>query len=371
MVATMQRIKSVIKVSIVGVLLNLLLVGLKAFVGAVSGSISIITDAVNNLSDSISSIVTIIGVVLAGKKPDKEHPYGHGKFEYVTALIIAVIIFGTGISLLVESVRKMIYPEVANFDLPMLIIIFAGILVKVFLSSYFTRRGKALKSDPLVASGKDALFDVIISTGTLVGALITFFFGFTIDGWIGLVISALVIKSAVEIATDSINNIVGTRTDSAFASEVKKLISKEKQVLGVYDLILHHYGPEKIIGSVHIEVEDDMTAREIHLLTRKIAETVFNKFGIILTIGIYATNTETTEYAKIKSDIKSLIKGYKTILQMHGFYVDSDKMQISFDLVFDFAEKDSSEIIKKIAGALEEKYPKYIVNIIEDKDFSD
>ncbi|MBR1802348.1 cation transporter [Candidatus Saccharibacteria bacterium] len=367
----MQRIKDVIKVSLVGIILNLVLVGFKAFVGLVSGSISILSDAANNLSDSISSLVTIIGVILAGKKPDKEHPYGHGKFEYVSALIIAVIIFGTGTSLLVESVRKIIIPEVANFDLPMLAIIFAGILVKIFLAKYFKIRGEKLKSDSLVASGKDALFDVIISTGTLIGALITYFSGITIDGWIGLAVSALVIKSAVEIAGDAINNIVGTRTDSNFSAEIKKAVSKDKTVLGVYDLTLHHYGPEKVIGSVHIEVNDDLTAREIHLLTRKISEEIYKKYGVILTIGIYATNTEKTEYAEIKQEIKNLIKNYPTILQMHGFYVDSDKMLINFDLVFDFNEKENSKIISSISKNLEEKYPKYRVQIVEDKDFSD
>lgn len=367
----MQRIKDIIKISTVGIILNLILVGFKAFVGLVSGSISILSDAINNLSDSISSLVTIIGVLLAGKKPDKEHPYGHGKFEYVSALIIAVIIFGTGVSLLIESVRKTISPEVATFNLSMLLIIFAGILVKVFISIYFKRRGKALKSDSLVASGKDALFDVIISTSTLIGALVTYFFGITIDGWIGLAVSALVIKSAIEIASDAINNIVGTRTDSTFASDVKKAVTKEKQVLGAYDLILHHYGPERIIGSIHIEVDDNMTAKEIHLLTRKISENIYKKFGIILTIGIYATNTEKTEYVEIKNEIKNLISKYKTILQMHGFYVDSKEMTISFDLVFDFSERNVDGIISEIKSTMKTKYPKYHINIIEDKDFSD
>lgn len=367
----MNRIKEVIKVSLVGIISNLVLVGFKTFVGLVSGSISILSDAINNLSDTASSIVTIIGVILGGKKPDKEHPYGHGKFEYVSALIIAVIIFGTGVSLLIESVQKIINPEVAKFDISMLIIIFAGILVKIFLSIYFQKRGKTLKSDSLIASGKDAMFDVVISTGTLIGALITYFSGITIDGWIGLAVSALVIKSAIEIATDSIDNIVGTRTDSTFSSDVKKLIMQEKEVLGAYDLILHHYGPERIIGSVHIEVNDKMTAKEIHLLTRRISENVYKKFGIILTIGIYATNTEETEYVEIKETIKTLIKKYSTILQMHGFYVDSEKMLVSFDLVFDFKERNVEKIISEITEKLEEKYPKYHINIIEDKDISD
>lgn len=199
----MGRTKNVIKVSLVGIVLNLVLVGFKAFIGVVSGSIAILTDAVNNLSDSISSLVTILGVILAKKKPDKKHPKGHAHLEPASALVIAAIILVTGISLLAESVHKIISPEIANFDVSMLVIIFAGILVKVFLSRHFIKRGKALKSPSLVASGKDAMFDVIISTGTLIGALITFFFGITIDGYIGLVISALVMKSAVEIALEN------------------------------------------------------------------------------------------------------------------------------------------------------------------------
>ena len=203
----MQRTKAVIKVSLLGILLNLILAGFKAFVGFVSGSISILSDAANNLSDSIASIVTIIGVILARKKPDKGHPHGHGHFEPVSAVVISVIILATGLSLLYESILKIITPEIAEFDLLMLAIIFAGILVKVFLSRHFIHRGKSLKSTSLVASGKDAFFDVLISTGTLIGALITYFSGITIDGWISLVISAVVIKSAIEIATENIPKI--------------------------------------------------------------------------------------------------------------------------------------------------------------------
>lgn len=367
----MQRTKSVIKTSLVGIVLNLILVGMKAFVGLVSGSISILSDAANNLSDSISSIITIVGVILAGKKPDKEHPYGHGKIEYISALVIAIIIFGTGVSFLVESVQKIFKPEVSQFDIPMVAILFVGILVKVFLGFYFKKRGEALKSDSLIASGQDALFDVVISTSTLIGAIITIGFGVTIDGWIGVVVSALIIKSAIEIAGGSVNDIIGTRTDSAFSNEIKKTVSKEKAVLGVYDLILHHYGPNRIIGSVHIEVDDKMTAKEIHVLTRRISENVYKKYGIILTIGIYASNSDNSEYAKIKDEINELIKGYDTILQMHGFYVDSEKKIISFDLVFDFSEKHIPEIIETISENIKSKHPKYKINIIEDKDFTD
>lgn len=199
----MHRTRAVIKTSLLGILLNLILAGFKAFVGTASGSISIFSDAINNLSDSVSSIVTICGVILARKKPDKGHPHGHGHFEPVSAVVISIIIFATGLSLLYESIQKIINPEVATFSLPMLAIILAGIVVKIFISKHFINRGKTLKSSSLVASGKDAFFDVLISSGTLIGALITYFSGITIDGWISLLISAVVIKSAIEIALEN------------------------------------------------------------------------------------------------------------------------------------------------------------------------
>lgn len=199
----MHRTRAVIKTALLGILLNLILAGFKSFVGTASGSISIISDAINNLSDSVSSIVTICGVILARKKPDKGHPHGHGHFEPISAVVISIIIFTTGLSLLYESIQKIINPEVASFSLPMLSIILAGIVVKIFISRHFINRGKTLKSSSLVASGKDAFFDVLISSGTLIGALITYFSGTTIDGWISLLISAVVIKSAIEIAIEN------------------------------------------------------------------------------------------------------------------------------------------------------------------------
>lgn len=199
----MGRTRNVVRVSIVGILLNLLLVGFKLFVGLVSGSISILSDAFNNLSDTASSIVTIFGVIIGSKKPDEGHPHGHKHFEHLSTFIVSVLIFIAAITLIIESIKKIIEPEVANFDAPMLVIIFAGILVKIFQSWYFTHRGKKLRSHALIASGKDAFFDAIISTGTLVGALITFFFGITVDGWIGAFVSIFMLKSAIEIALES------------------------------------------------------------------------------------------------------------------------------------------------------------------------
>lgn len=365
----MSRQKEVIKVSIIGIVVNLFLVGFKAFVGLVSGSISIISDALNNLSDAVSSIVTIVGMIFASRKPDKKHPYGYGKLEHVSALVIGVIIFGTGFSLIMESLNKIRQPEVADFNILMLFIIAVGVVAKLFLGLFVKKKGEKLKSGSLIASGKDALFDVLISTSTLVGALITYFFGVTIDGWIGLVISILIIKTSVGIVSENMSLIIGERIDSEFSNKIKKAVMENKEVLGAYDLVLHQYGPEKIIGSIHIEVSDDLTAREIHILTREITERIYKKFGAVLTIGIYATNTGETDYARIKTYIKQLVGKYKNVSQLHGYYIDRKKKIISFDLVFSFEEKNVEKIVSEITEKINKKYPEYNVNIIPDADY--
>ena len=367
----MNRLKKIIKVSIIGIITNIFLVIFKAIIGFISGSISIIMDALNNLSDALSSIITIIGMILSGKKPDKKHPYGYGKIEYLSSLTIAIIILATGASSLIESIKKIKNPTIATFTPIMLIIIIVGIITKLLLGKYVKKQGEKLNSDSLIASGSDALFDSIISLSTLISALISYIFKLSIDGYLGVIISIIIIKSAIEIILDSFNNIIGTRIENNLSLKIKQSINKYKEVLGTYDLILHEYGPEKMIGSIHIEIKDDLNAKDIHSLTRKITEEIYEDFGVILTVGIYATNTYNDEYAKIKKNIRSILKKYPTIIQFHGYYVDSDTSQISFDLIFDFKEKESLKIKNEIINKLNKLYPNYDFNIIIDNDFSD
>lgn len=366
-----MRQKEIVKVSFIGILTNVVLVGFKAAVGFLSGSISIIMDALNNLSDALSSIITIIGMFFAGKAPDKEHPYGHGKIEYITSLIIAAFVLITGITSLYESIIKIIKPSIASYTPVMLLIILVAVFVKYTLGRFVKKRGRDLNSDSLIASGSDAQFDSIISLSTLVGALISYIFKFSIDGYLGVIISLVIIKSGYEIVADSFNNIIGIRIDSEFSKKLKKYITSYDEVLGCYDLILHQYGPEKIIGSIHIEVNDDLTAKSIHSLTRKISEDVFLKYGVILTIGIYASNTDSEEHLSIKKTIKKILKDYPTIIQFHGYYVEEETKTISIDLIFDFKEKDVIKIKDKIIDKLAIKIPDYKFNIVIDNDFSD
>ena len=350
----MDREKKIIKVSILGIIVNLILVGFKAVVGLIANSIAIILDAVNNLSDALSSIITIIGTKLASKKPDKNHPYGYGRIEYFSSVLISILILFAGVTAFKESYQKMLHPQKATYSIISLIVIIVAVLVKYFFGNYVKKQGKILNSSSLVASGEDAISDSILSLSTFAAAIISLLFNISLEGYLGLIISLFIIKSSVDILKDTLNDMIGTRADPKLVKRLKMMILEYDEVQGVYDLSIHNYGPNKIIATIHIQVDDNMKAKEIHRLTRKITIDVFEKLGIILTIGIYASNDK-GEYIKIKNYINEIINAYKSIIQMHGFYVDEDINTISFDLMFNFKETKEQEIVKEIKNKLNKK----------------
>ena len=366
-----DRSKKIIQTSIIGILANLGLVALKAVVGLFANSISIIMDAVNNLSDALSSVITIVGTKLSQKKPDAKHPYGHGRVEYVTSLIISIIILIAGSVAIVESVLNIITPAEVTFTYISLILIGVAVLVKVALGLFFRYRGKKLNSEALKGSGIDALFDALLSLATLVSIAVYLIWKVNIEGYIGVIIGIFMIKSGIDVLRTSLSSIIGERTSKETAEGIKKLVCENEQVLGAYDLIVNNYGPERGIGSIHIEVNDKMTAKEIHPLTRNIALQVYEQFGIIMTIGIYASNSSDSQIVQIKEAIREEVFSHPTIKQMHGFYCDQEIKNISFDVIVDFKDKESHKTIEEIKKNLGEKFPDYHFYIVEDKDFSE
>lgn len=366
----MERDKKIVKISIRGIIVNVILVIFKMIVGLLANSVAVILDAVNNLSDALSSIITIIGTKLAGKKPDKNHPYGYGRIEYISSVIIAIIVLFAGITSLKESAEKIIKPENTNYTIFSLIIILSTVFVKYFFGRYVKKEGEKLKSSSLIASGTDAISDSFLSASTLLAAIISYFFKVSLEGYLGIIISIFILKSAIEILKETLNDMIGVRADTELTNKIKNKILKYEKIEGVYDLIIHNYGPNNIIATAHIQLDDEITAKEIHRITRNITMDIYIDYGIIITIGIYASNNK-GEYKNIKKHIQKLIKEYPNIIQMHGFYVDEEKKQISFDIIFNFDEKNPEKITKKIKKDMKTKYPKYSYNIIIDTDFSD
>lgn len=354
-----NRRKQIVKVSLVGVATNILLAGFKMLVGVIAGSIAIILDAVNNMTDVLSSVVTIVGAKLAARRPDPGHPYGHGRSEYISALLVGLIIFMAGIMALWESVPKIITPELADYSWGTIIVVVAAIITKIFLGTYFRKMGRKLNSGSLSASGIDALFDAVLSGATLVGIIVTMVWQISIDGILGVIIALFILRSSVEIVLEASGDILGRTADRDLIRKIKQQISSFPEVSGVYDLMLHNYGPADLIGSVQIQVPDDTTAKELHKLTREIKHRIFAKFGVNLTIGIYAENNDQPANQAIKQELLTLLNNYPEVRQMHAFYVDDSEKLITFDLVVDYKYQDPTKLKRRLNAALKKTFPAY------------
>lgn len=366
----MERSRKIIQTSIVGIVVNLVLIAIKMTLGFMANSIAIILDGINNMGDALSSVITIIGTKLAGRAPDKKHPYGYGRIEYLTSVLIAVIVLMAGISSIKESAEKIANPEAANYSVVMLVVLGVSVAIKFFCGRYIKAVGEEIHAQSLVASGSDSYFDSLLTLSTLIAAIISMVWGVSLEGFLGLVIAAIIIKAGVEMLLETLHSIIGVRADHELTESLKEKIGAFEGVRGVYDLTLHNYGPTEIIGSVHIEVDDVMTARDIHSLTRHITVAVYHEFGIVLTVGIYASNTSDEALMEIRSFLEEILKKYPEVLQMHGFYAESEAKAISFDLIIDFSA-DAKEVQARILAELAERYPDYNFYIIMDSDYSD
>ena len=369
--AAVQREKVIVRTSIIGILANLFLAGFKAAVGLAAHSIAVILDAVNNLSDALSSVITIVGTKLAGKEPDREHPLGYGRIEYLTAMIVAGIVLYAGITSLTESVRKILHPETADYSVLSLVIIAAAVVVKLVLGAYVKAQGKKVNSASLVASGSDASFDAILSASVLASAITFLLTGLSLEAWVGVVIACFIIKSGIEMMIETLNDILGKRTDPALAAAIKQTISEDADVHGAFDLFLYNYGPDKNYGSVHVEVNDTMTADEIDAMDRRIQVSVFKKHGVILTgIGIYSVNTRNDEAGQMRRRVLETVMAHDYALQFHGFYVNIAEKHMSFDVVLSF-DCDRMQALAELRGEIQALYPGYVVTVQGDIDVSE
>lgn len=366
----MDRKKVIVRTSVLGIVANILLAGFKAAVGLISNSIAIVLDAVNNLSDALSSVITIVGTHLAGKKPDRKHPYGHGRAEYLTAATIAVIVLYAGITSLVESVKKIIHPQTPDYSAVALSIVGVAVLVKLVLGYYVKKAGQRVSSDALIASGEDARNDAIISAATLVAAGVYLIWELPVEAWLGVVISLIIVRSGFQMLRQTISHILGERVDRELSLAVKQTITAIAPVEGAYDLILHNYGPDLLIGSVHIEIPNTMNAAEIDQLERDIVDRVADEHGVVLTgISIYSVDVTDNEIVRTREDIRRRVMSHDHVLQMHGFHMHDD--EIRFDIVIAFDAEDREGLYQAVTEELRTAYPAYRLFVTLDSDISD
>ncbi len=353
----MNRSSQIIRTSWIGIAANVLLATFKAFVGIVAGSIAIVMDAVNNLSDALSSVITIVGTKLSQRPADRNHPFGYGRVEYFSAIIIAVIVLMAGVTSCIESVKKVLEPTEPDYSTTTLVVIVASIVVKLVLGNYVKRQGKRLDSDALIASGADALFDAIVTLATLISAVVMMLWHVSLDGILGVLISVVIIKAGFEMLISPVNELLGSRLSPELVGQIKSEVMAFDGVHGVYDIILHNYGHDLMIGSLHINVLDTMSATDIHRLTRRITETLYAQHNMVITVGIYSIATGTNPMAPIQKQVMQALSAHKDVIQVHGFCYYDDEKLISVDVVPDISVHDESLLARQLTEEIKGLLP--------------
>jgi len=366
-----DRNKIIVRTSVIGIAANVFLAGFKAAVGLLSNSIAVVLDAVNNLSDALSSVITIVGTKLANRLPDKKHPFGHGRTEYISSMLVAALVLYAGVTSLVESIKKIIDPVTPDYSVVSLIIIAVAVLVKILLGRYVKKQGEKANSGALIASGSDASFDAILSASVLASALIFKFTGLSLEAYVGVIIAGFIIKAGYEMLAETLDDIIGHREDPELSIKIKRLLAEEPEVRGAYDLILNDYGPSKHLGSVHLELPDTMTVEEVDRLTRRVQARIYLETGVILTgVGVYSYNTSNDEAAVMRNAVLEKVMSHDWALQLHGFHADTEEKELRFDVVMSF-DIDPKEGLSQLYGEIQEMYPDYRVIITPDVDVTD
>ena len=360
----------IFRTSLLGILANVLLSAFKAFVGLWSHSIAIVMDAVNNLSDALSSVVTIAGTKLARREPNRKHPFGYGRFEYLSAMVIAVIVLYAGLTALVESVKKIVQPVTPDYSPAALIIVGCAVAVKVLLGRYVSNVGEKVRSDSLTNSGQDALMDAAISATTLLTAIIYLIFDLSLEAWLSAAIALYIIKSGLEMLLRTLSTILGEAVDASLARAIRDTILSHDGVQGVYDMVIHNYGPDLLIGSLHIEVPETLSADELDRLVRHLTTDVYREHHVMLNaIGIYSMNTKDPEALKALSQVRKIALSHDHVRQLHGFHIDQAEKAMRFDLVISLEAEDRYGIYKHVCDEVREAFPGYAVQVTMDTDF--
>ena len=368
----LSREKTIVRTSIIGIIANVFLAAFKAVIGLMTNSIAIVLDAVNNISDAGSSLITIIGTKLAGREPDKKHPFGYGRIEYLSAMIISAIVLYAGITSFVESVKQIIHPETPEYTAVSLVIVAVAVVVKILLGRYVKSVGVKVNSDSLVNSGEDATLDSVISASTLVAAGIFLIFHVSLEAWLGAVISIVIIRSGIEMLKDTISQILGEKNDPELARSIKQTVTGFPGVQGAYDLVLNNYGPDAWNGSIHIEVPDTYSADQLDQLIRDIQMAVYKQHQVILTaIGVYSVNTKDEEIIETRKKVLEIVFSHPYVKQMHGFYLIKDQKIMRFDIVVSFDAGDRRAVYEEVVSDVQKAFPDYTLHVAMDTDFAE
>jgi cation diffusion facilitator family transporter len=361
-----DREQQIVKASVVGIVGNSLLAAVKAFVGIASGSIAITLDAANSLVDAVSSVITLIGTKLARMAPNRDHPFGYGRIEYLASMIISALIISAGVSALTESIRSIMNPTTPDYSIVTLVVVGIAAAVKAMMGVYLKRVGKEVNSSSLVGSGMDSLMDSLVSLATLVAAILYLSLHIMIESWLAAGISLLICKSGIELLVDTLSKILGKRVSSEITDQVAREAHKVDGVLLENNVILTDNGPDRTIGSIHVTVDGNMTVAEFDSIARSVQERVFKKTGVILTgVTPYAATEigDDDEAAAVRADVGRIVWGHDHVVELRGLYIDPATSTVRFDAIKEYGPDDRDELCDSIMRECKELHPDWTFDV--------
>lgn len=367
-----KRLKYGIATSLYGIITNLILFVSKLIVGFISGSVAIISDAINNLSDGISSFVTLFGFKLSSKPADEEHPFGHARYEYISAFLVALIICVLGVVSCISSFNKILNPSTTSVTWVVILILSISVCIKFSQFIFFNKCAKAIDSDSMKATATDARDDTIATAGTLVAMIFILIFNINIDAYVGLVLSIIVVISGFKILLDTINPLIGEKPDKQLVDKIKKKLSSYDGVLGFHELIIHSYGKNKYYVSVHIEVSADVNPLITHDMIDDIEEDFQHNLGIHIVIHSDAIQNNNKLVAELKTKVQEILTALNPELVIHDFRLakGQNNTEIMFDCSVPYTlQITKQQIIKHLKDNLDDSKTKYKFSIDIDRDY--
>ena len=359
--------------SVVGIFCNVLLFGVKMTIGTLMRSMAVMADAFNNLSDAASSVIGFVGVKMANKPADKDHPFGHGRMEYIAALIVSFLVIEVGITFFKSSIEKIRNPEELAFSWISFIILALSVGVKLWLSVFNRVLGRRIDSKVMLATAADSMGDVITTTATLVSIIVCRFSGINIDGVVGLIVSIVVIMSGISIARDTLEPLIGKGVDPKLCGEIKELVESYDGIVGTHDLIVHNYGPGRSMASIHAEVPRDVDIETSHEIIDRSEREVSKKLGLFLVIHMDPVEVHDARVLAIKEKLGRVLHALDDRLTFHDFRVVFGKEQINliFDLVvpFTYNEEEELKLSQQVMALMQEVDARYQCVITMDRSF--
>ena len=359
--------------SVTGIFCNILLFAAKWLIGYLLHSISVMADAFNNLSDAGSSIISLIGVKMAGKPADKEHPFGHGRIEYIAALIVAFLVMEVGFTFFKSAIAKIREPEELHFQAVSMLILFLSVAVKLWMGVFNKNLGKRINSQVMMATAADSMGDVITTGATIASVLFFYFTGINIDGYVGLGVSLVVMWAGIGIAKDTLEPLIGAPVDPQVYKQISDFVEKYDGILGSHDLIVHNYGPAKSMASIHAEVPNNVDIEESHTVIDRIEREAMEKMGLFLVIHMDPVETEDKKVLAIKKDAEEIIKEMDKRVSIHDFRVvgGRDHKNLIFDMVipYEYDKEKQNDLREEFARRLREKNDRYHAVITMERSY--